>query len=126
MRYFILAPIAIAFTLLAYLLAPILPLFANNEGWLPDWLWRNPAYGFDNMLGFIRTDEQLHLAGTINLDGLLTQDGWFFATCGYAWQLYITHHWNDTHTTKINLGWKLWGDNPHQLVCSIGVWKSIQ
>ena len=34
MRYFLLLPASITFTLLAYLLAPVLPLFAK-DGWLP-------------------------------------------------------------------------------------------
>lgn len=32
-------PINLAFTALAWVLSPILPLFASKEGWLPRWLW---------------------------------------------------------------------------------------
>lgn len=32
-------PINLAFTALAWLLAPVLPLFASEDGWLPSWLW---------------------------------------------------------------------------------------
>ena len=39
MIWFLLAPLSISLTLLAFLLAPILPLFADKYGWLPVWLW---------------------------------------------------------------------------------------
>lgn len=32
-------PISLFVTLIAYILAPILPLFANKDAWLPKWLW---------------------------------------------------------------------------------------
>lgn len=91
------------------------------------WLYRNPNYGFDwTVLAYTSKEEEtLEIKGTRPLGGELHHNGWYFARQGYAWQLYITHHWNETHTTKINLGWKLWGTNPHQYVCSLGFWKKL-
>jgi hypothetical protein len=48
--YFLLLPLSLAATLSAWILAPILPLFASRAGWLPYWLaWfqtpDNPIYG---------------------------------------------------------------------------------
>lgn len=39
MRYLLYLPANAIVTLLAYTLAPILPLFANDKGYLPNWLW---------------------------------------------------------------------------------------
>lgn len=89
------------------------------------WLYRNPAYGFDWSVLADRSEGQLVIKGTRPLGGDLSHDGWYFARVGNAWQLYVTHHWNDTHTTKINLGNKLWSKPPRQYVCSIGLWKRI-
>lgn len=38
MRWFLLLPFSVLMTVLAYLLAPVLPFFSRN-GWLPRWLW---------------------------------------------------------------------------------------
>lgn len=32
-------PINLLVTFIAYILAPVLPAFANTAGWLPNWLW---------------------------------------------------------------------------------------
>ena len=173
MKWFLLLPINISFTLLAYLVAPILPLFANEEGWLPRWLWwfqtpdnpldgdegfikehtpykgsvgkgkryinrmywlwRNPAYAFDwTVLAFTPDDStEISIKGTRPLGGDLSKNGWYLATCKNkegikAWQLYITYHWNSTHSTKINCGWKLWSaPRVCQFVFSPGFWKTI-
>lgn len=97
------------------------------------WLWRNPSYGFDwTVVAFQADTDPVILKGNRPLGGELHHDGWFYAvstnTKGEtAWQLYITHHWTKKHTTKINIGWKLWSaPGPCQLVFSPqGVWKKI-
>lgn len=166
MKWFLLLPLNIAFTLLAYVLAPILPAFATEYGVLPTWLtwfdtpdnrldgdvgfrtehapfkgeqvgWRryinrvvwlirNPAYGFDVAIAVdVSEDVNLQVSGTRSMGGNLDEDGWFFATAPGAWQLYVTHHWTDTHTTKINLGWKIWmRPGKCSFVFSpLGIWK---
>lgn len=39
LRWLGLAPLSIIISLVAKLLAPILPAFASRDGWLPSWLW---------------------------------------------------------------------------------------
>lgn len=61
MSWLILAPISVIFTLLAMLLAPLLALFVQDDGYLPRWLWwfQTPAapaigdaqYQVEQMLG---------------------------------------------------------------------------
>lgn len=104
------------------------------------WLWRNPAYGFDwGVLAYYpESGDELKVWGRGKVNGNVVKDdpilvtgwlpygGWYFAKRGYAWQLYLRFHWNETHCTKINLGWKLWGISPHQFVFSpTGFWKKI-
>ena len=38
-KWFLLAPVSTFMAVFARLICPILPLFANEEGWLPKWLW---------------------------------------------------------------------------------------
>ena len=39
LKWFLLIMPSVAMSVFARLLCPILPLFANDEGYLPDWLW---------------------------------------------------------------------------------------
>jgi len=39
MIWLLLLPTSLLMTVLGYVLAPILPLFASVDGWLPRWLW---------------------------------------------------------------------------------------
>lgn len=50
-------PINIVVTLVAYVLSPILPLFANSEGWLPNWLYwfQTPDASIDGDTGWKST-----------------------------------------------------------------------
>jgi hypothetical protein len=93
------------------------------------WMFRNPAYGFDlSVLAYKPKDgDTLRTWGTRPLSGDLSKSGWVFARSGSAWQLYVTFHWNDTHTTKLNFGWKLWAlPNSCQFVFSpTGLWKQL-
>ena len=49
------ALISIPLTVLALILAPVLPLFANSDGWLPKWLWwfQTPDNSLDGDQGWI-------------------------------------------------------------------------
>jgi hypothetical protein len=42
-------PLNLFMGLIAWILAPILPFFATDDGWLPDWLWwfQTPDYSLD-------------------------------------------------------------------------------
>ena len=105
------------------------------------WLWRNPAYGWDwTVLAYHpKPEDVLTVKGRGTIDGVpvvddlrlvagnLTYGGWFFARQGYAWQLYIRKRWSETHSTKLNFGWKLWSlPKSCQFVFSpTGFWKKI-
>jgi hypothetical protein len=110
------------------------------------WYFRNPAYSFDwDVLAFqYKEGDEVKVWGRRKINGEivkndirlisgdLTMGGWFFARCDYAWQLYINHHWNDTHCTKLNFGHKLWSRNDISrdrkcmfVFSPTGFWKKI-
>lgn len=94
-----------------------------NRVW---YMFRNPAYNLDLEVFAYKGDDPMQVWGNRPVSGNLNINGWFFARQGWAWQLYITHHWSLTHTTKINIGWKLWPGRTHQFVFSpFGFWKRI-
>ena len=156
MRWFSLLIPNLVMLVLAYLLAPVLPLFATKENHLPKWLaffdtpdnpidgdggfkeqhapfkgeqtgwrryinrvrwlWRNPSYGFNwTVLAYHPKAGEVArvIYGTRKtIGGDLKLGGWYFARQGSAWQLFINHHWNETHCCKFNFGWKLWMEAP--------------
>lgn len=80
------------------------------------WLWRNPIYGFSWGVTAFRVQPGYVVkvwSGNKPVEGSLRSDGYYLATLtnpdgSYCWQLYITHHWSETRSTKLNAGWKLW------------------
>ena len=54
-RWLLLLPLNIVMLVLAYILAPVLPLFASKDGWLPKWLWwfQTPDNPLDGDAGFL-------------------------------------------------------------------------
>ena len=165
-KWWFLAIAGLSFTVLAMLLAPLLPLFVRADGYLPGWLswlqtpdnpacgddafhtnqmawtqskylwtvfwlWRNPAYGFDAVLGVqIPQDVVYSCCGDELVSNTPLHNGWVFrkiiAGNAVYWQLYIVHGWTDVKCLRINLGWKLWGDlqagQTRPLVMSINPW----
>jgi hypothetical protein len=183
LKWVLLFPASIIMTAAGYVLAPILPAFASEDGWLPDyldwfqtydnpldgdygfktihapfkgdnlsywqkyinrvfWLWRNPVYGFDKDVIGVTIPDSFHwtrtrLYGEKDITGDLSPSGWYFAVLRdesgegksetIAWQLYIVHHWNDSHTTKINLGWKVWSaPDSCSYASTFNIWKSLK
>lgn len=55
MKWVILWPASLVFTIIAMLLAPVLPTFASKDGWLPAWLsvFQTPDNPLDGDSGFI-------------------------------------------------------------------------
>jgi hypothetical protein len=147
LRYPFLVVLSLAFSLLAYVLAPLLPLFAapvlgptdNNTAtsveprlptWLnwfmtPDnslygdqtfkgnhppsywsqvlWLWRNPAYGFDLLLG-VAPWQPVRESPVIG-DGS-GAEGWrCYTTPGAFSFLWVKRLWG-TRCTHFEFGWK--------------------
>lgn len=170
MSWIILAPLSVAFTLLAILLAPVLALLVKPDGCLPDWLnwfqtpdnpatgdmmfqqnqmswttsrylyalfWlaRNPAYGFDHLLGAkIKPEFQLDTYGDLLTGNNPIHNGFLFCKLrnkdgSRYWQFYFIHQWSTTKCWKINFGWKLWGKleagQVRQLVCTMSPFAKV-
>ena len=85
MIWFLLLPISISFTLLAFTLNPILPLFANNQGYLPKWLWwfQTPDNPLDGDGGFI--NEHAFFKGTqVGIKRYINRVTWLYRNPAYA------------------------------------------
>jgi hypothetical protein len=159
MRYFILAPPSILFTILAAILSPVLALFVQENGQLPVWLkwfdtpdnstygdqayrdnqmkgvtskwwiatcWlaRNPAYGFDQLIGAKIPEGFIYSSGGDELTGNTPlHEGWVYRRCDKYWQFYLVKKLTKTKCLKLNLGHKLWGElkagQVRSLVCTI-------
>lgn len=166
-------PINLIMLFAAYLLAPILPLFASDDGWLPNslawfqtpdnsldsdegwqthftwiknryirrvlWLWRNPAYGFDNTVLSLRipANSTIEYYGNNYVSDNPLTAGWVFRTITkneelIIWQFYtvIPYRFFSLRCIRINLGWKLWGNisvgQTKQFVCSFNPWMKCQ
>lgn len=82
------------------LVAPILPLFASDDGWLPDWLsWFQTP--FDSLDG--DDDHKQTWPGT---------DAWSTYKRRVAWQWYYIKHYTlfgSKRCVRIGAGWKIWG-----------------
>lgn len=83
MNYFILLPLNLAVALLAWILAPSIPLFANSSGWLPTWLWwfQTPDASLDGDSGW--NDASQHPLVT-KLPRYLRQVLWLFRNPSYG------------------------------------------
>jgi len=84
--------------------------WANRTGWL----WRNPAYGFDMLLG-----ASCQVGDTLVISGdRATGDGPYHpGSCNWrlyrdtkliAFQWYFVSDYNATKCLRVNAGWKLW------------------
>lgn len=85
--------------------------WANRTGWL----WRNPAYGFDMLLGAsCQAGQILSIEG----DRRVSDNPYHPGSCFWriidgngstvAFQLYWVHNFTATTCIRVNLGWKLW------------------
>lgn len=91
MIYWLLLPINLVIALLAWMLAPILPLFANSDGWLPSWLWifQTPDASLDGDSGW--KDISQHPFVT-KLPRYLRQVLWLFRnpSYGFNWTVLVS------------------------------------
>jgi hypothetical protein len=90
--------------------ANALQVWANRTGWL----WRNPAYGFDMLLGVdVRIGDVLIVEG----DRATGDNPYHSGYC--SWKLYrnnelvgFQYYWvgnfTNTKCLRVNVGWKLW------------------
>lgn len=95
MIWFLMLPLEIGFTLLALLLAPVLPMFARDE------------YGFCDNANAMRTEPRLP-----------NWLAWFMTPDGSSyWHLYWVKQISATYCVNINLGWKLktYAEDPERI-----------
>ena len=85
-QYFFMALITIPLTLLALVLAPVLPLFASSDGWLPRWLWwfQTPDNSLDGDQGWITEHWQFRYSLPHNLCVYVGRVGWLIRNPAYA------------------------------------------
>ncbi len=98
-KWFILLPLNIIVTALALLLAPVLPLFASKDGYLPKWLsWfqtpDNPLYGDER---FIKTHKDSYWTRCLWL--------WRNSAYGWAWNV-LAFKVQDGYTIRVIAGKK--------------------
>ena len=86
--------------------------WANRVGWL----WRNPAYGFNDWLGVDTChDDESQSEGDPLTSNIPGHSGLYIRRLFrrgslVAWQWYYVRRWGQTaYCLRINLGWKLWG-----------------
>lgn len=90
MKYFLLLPFNILLTLIAYIIHPILPLFANKEGYLPKWLWwfQTPDNPLDGDESYLSKPGRAPFTGvTTGLKGYINRVAWLYRNpiYGYGW-----------------------------------------
>ena len=84
--------------------------WANRTGWL----WRNPAYGFDMLLGATnQVGDVLSIRGDRKISDNPYRPGictWKVTRKGktVAFQLYYIQPFTASTCLRVNLGWKLW------------------
>lgn len=84
--YTLMAIFTVPLTLLAMLLAPVLPFFANSDGWLPKWLWwfQTPDNSLDGDQGWLTEHWQWRYNLPHNLCIYVGRVGWLLRNPAYA------------------------------------------
>jgi hypothetical protein len=88
LRWSALVPVSLGFTVLAWALAPILPLFASSDGWLPRWLWwfQTPDNSLDGDGGWKREHCQWRYGFPGPLRAYVGRVGWLLRNPGYGFE----------------------------------------
>lgn len=86
LKYTILALLSLPLTLVAFIIAPILPLFASKDGWLPKWLWwfQTPDNSLDGDTGWFNEHWQWRYALPTPLCTYVGRVGWLWRNPAYA------------------------------------------
>ena len=124
-KWALLAPVSLFMAIFARLLCPVLPLFADDEGYLPEWLWwfQTP---FDTLDGDNGSWERHPGTGTLQTywrrvcwlwrnTGISGKCRWYAYRSGklIAWQWYYCQHYDifGIHKcVRIGFGWKIWSE----------------
>lgn len=85
-RYAIMALLSLPLTLVAFIIAPVLPLFASSEGWLPKWLWwfQTPDNSLDGDSGWKTEHWQWRFSLPNWLGTYVGRVGWLWRNPAYA------------------------------------------
>lgn len=85
MRWFFFVPANLVMLLLAYILAPILPIF-SKDGWLPRWLWwfQTPDFSLDGDGGWQDEHWQFRKKLSPTLSRYVGQVGWLWRNPAYG------------------------------------------
>lgn len=88
MTYVLLLPLSLCFNLLAYFLAPVLPLFASKEGWLPKWLWwfQTPDNSLDGDDGWKTEHWQWRFRLSKRVSTYVGRVGWLWRNPAYGFE----------------------------------------
>lgn len=81
-------PVSLAFTIIAVLLAPFLPILASNDGWLPRWLWwfQTPDNSLDGDGGWQREHAQWRYELPDPLRTYVGRVGWLLRNPAYGFE----------------------------------------
>lgn len=106
-RWVALLPLSIIMLILAYLLAPILPLVASRQGWLPAWLnwFQTPDNSLDGDAGW----KYEHWQRRYRLPGWLAEYvgrvGWLWRNPAYGFDFSVIGFLAEEGATR-----QVWGD----------------
>ena len=106
-QYLLLAIISVPLTVLGIVLAPVLPLFADNQGWLPRWLWwlQTPDNSLDGDNGWKTEHWQWRYRLPISLSTYIGRVGWLLRNPAYAFGArYINGNDTVTYTGDTAIG----------------------
>ncbi len=85
LKWFLFLPASLLFDVLGRLLAPVVVLFANDEGWLPSWLsWFQTP---DNSLDGDRGHAERWGTSTAPLATYVRRVAWLWRNCGYGFNI---------------------------------------
>ena len=138
LKWLLFLPASLAFDIFGRLLAPIVVLFADDEGWLPSWLWwwQTPANPIDGDAG--------HLArwgtSTAPLATYVRRVAWLWRNCGCGFSVNVLGFHRQDGATKQVFGvagvcrWTVYRDGKavafqyyrvrHYRI--FGVWKCVR
>lgn len=86
LKFLCFIPAGVIFSLLSVLLAPLLPLFASNDGWLPRWLlwFQTPDNSLDGDNGWKHEHWQWRYYLPYNVTIYVGQVGWLWRNRAYG------------------------------------------
>lgn len=92
LKWFLLLPLNIIMTVLGFVLAPVLPMFADDKGWLPKWLWwfQTPDNSLDGDEGYQKKPGRAPFMGVMGgWKGYCNRVAWLWRNplYGFDWEV---------------------------------------